>query len=288
MASPACCPCTESASGPCRPTRSHELPLQSGLQNCSRNFWQAKVSGLASLSADLDVAHSNAGVTCHTSERLPTPVAKNLSGAILALPLPGTPDFDRSSGLCASLPADATRTLLAADLSIMRAATEILESVAYKDEAFQELLAFPTSSSSATADQSLLDQMVEFVEHADLLPAWLPLAQEDAERAAAKGQQMQSRRQEDEEDDDEGEVLDVEKSVSTVKAEVARIVIAVSSNDRVMHAAFEAASESRIGASALLPRCTAWIGSGRTDLIITGSTMLANLARKGKSSCLRE
>ena len=167
----------------------------------------------------------------------------------------------------------------------MRAASEILESIAYKDEAFQESLAFtPPSASSDTAGRNLLDGMLNFVESAELLPAWLPLAQEDAERAVAKGQQMQSRTQEESEEDDEedGEVLDVEKSVSTVKAEVARIVIAVSSNDRVMHAAFEPASGVRTGASSLLPRCIAWIGSGRTDLIITGSTMLANLARKGE------
>lgn len=88
--------------------------------------------------------------------------------------------------------------------------------------------------------------------------AWQPIIQEDQ----AQGEDS----------------LEAEKTFATFKAEVARIVIGVCSNDKVMQEAFSPGSSLQW----LLPLCKRWLQqSDRSDLIITSSTMLANLARKG-------
>lgn len=142
--------------------------------------------------------------------------------------------------------------LLSSDLAILTSSSELLESKAYDDTNLQEVLAFTDHNG-----RNLLQGLVNLVEYAEILPEWDPVVQDDK----ATG-------------DDS---LEAEKTFSTFKAEVARIVIAVCSNDKVMLEAFRQGSQL----SWLPETCKRWLESQRSDLMITGSTMLANLARKG-------
>jgi hypothetical protein len=167
---------------------------------------------------------------------------------------------------------------------------------AFTDEAVQEALYSHPAGQSSTS--SLLALLLDFVEHAELLPSWLEMVKEERKRATTttkttgKGESALDSSEDEDEGDEEQESLEVEKTFSTVKAGVARIAIAVCSNDRVMERAFaddggvaksEGEEKNKDSFSWVIERAVRWLNSGRSDLIITGSTMLANLARKGVS-----
>lgn len=177
-------------------------------------------------------------------------VALPLCKIITDLPLPSTLAFVSSHG--SGLDGEQAHTLLSADLSILSAASELLEPRSYSDASLQESIAFGVGGTS-----TLLQDMTAVIESAEILPAWRPTIEDDK----ANG-------------DDS---LEAEKTFSTFKADVARIVIGVCSNDKVMDEAFKAGSNVHW----LLQTCMRWLQSERPDLIITGSTMLANMARKG-------
>ena len=185
--------------------------------------------------------------------------AIELAFCILALPLPSSPAFDVH--LDAKLEHDAAFLLLETELSILSIASEILESQAYHSEALQEALAF--SQSKALIQTSILTSMTDFIESAELLPYWQPVIKQDLT---------------------EGDSLEADNFFSNIKASVARVVVAVVSADRIMDEVFRPES----GMQWIIERCKRWIRSG-PDLIITSSTMLANLARRGavtqNSSC---
>jgi hypothetical protein len=223
--------------------------------------------------------------------------AKYLAKSILSLPVPPLADFDNTASIASTLPSGALRPLLSADLSILSGACDLLEPHAYTDEAVQEALySHPVEQSSTS---SLLALLLDFVEHAELLPSWLEMVKEEQKRATTttkttgKGESALDSSEDEDEGDEEQESLEIEKTFSTVKAGVARIAIAVCSDDRVMERAFaddggvakrEGEEKKRKDSfSWVIERAVHWLNSGRSDLIITGSTMLANLARKGVS-----
>lgn len=183
-------------------------------------------------------------------------IAPTLCSIITSLPLPNSPGFATSHSPEAEQN-DQIYTLVSADLSILTAASELLEARAYNDTNVQEMIAFRPLPENDTATLSYLQGMAAIVESAQILPAWKSVIEEDK----ANG-------------DDS---LEAEKTFSTFKAEIARIIIGVCSNDKVMDDAFKRDSRT----SWLLDTCRRWLISGRSDLIITGSTVLANLARKG-------
>jgi hypothetical protein len=144
------------------------------------------------------------------------------------------------------------RQLVEMDLSILAGASELLETQAYNNEAIQEALVFDSTP-------SILSEMLDFVEKAEAPSAWSTIPSADHDDA--------------EEDD-----LEVDKTMSNVKASAARIAIAAVGSDKVMNETFKPDSELVW----LLNRCLAWL-DGPPDLVITSTTMLANLARKGVS-----
>lgn len=103
----------------------------------------------------------------------------------------------------------------------------------------------------------MLRILASIVESGELLQAWRPVIQADKA------------------DDDDS--LEAEKTFSHFKADIARILIGVCSNDKVMKEAFQQGSSLQW----LVPTCIRWLQSSRPDLVITGSTVLANLARSG-------
>ena len=221
--------------------------------------------------------------------------AKYLAKSILSLPVPPLADFDNTASIASTLPSGALRPLLSADLSILSGACDLLEPHAYTDEAVQEALySYPIGQSSTS---SLLALLLDFVEHAELLPSWLEMVKEEQRCATiaikATGRGESALDSSEDEEEEEQESLEIEKTFSTLKAGVARIAIAVCSNDKVMERAFaddggvansEGEEKKRKDSfSWVIERAVRWLNSGRSDLIITGSTMLANLARKGVS-----
>lgn len=245
--------------------------------------------------------------------------AQSLTRSILSLPLPSSPNFgDSVSSTCTSssspqLPQGAAYALLSADLSILTIACDLLEPHAYSDEAVQSAL----SSSFSSPAPSLLAGLLDFVEHASPLPAWAPLIQAERRRGHGQANVIGSAlSNSSDEEGEEDESLEIEKTFAAVKAGVARIAIAVCSNDAVMEQVFDSSASSAIGSSLssvaavagtadagapsgtsasdrlqadlgfawVVQRAVGWLErSDRTDLVITGSTMLANLARSGGS-----
>ena len=215
--------------------------------------------------------------------------AQSLAQSVLSLPVPPQAEFDNSASTASTLPSGASYSLLSSDLSILSLACELLEPHSYSDETVQEaLIAFPSTLNSTDC---LLARLLDFVEHAELLPSWQDQVEIERKRSASaaaepKGESALDSDNEDEEEEEE-ESLEVEKTFSTIKAGVARVVIAICSNDNVMEMAFSdnAGDESKDGRDTsmnwMVQRAASWLESGKPDLIITGSTMLANLARKG-------
>jgi hypothetical protein len=176
-------------------------------------------------------------------------VAIPLVLTITSLPIPQ--QSEAKSAQTGIVDSDQAYTLVSADLSILSSASELLESRIYTNDSIQEDIAFPTDNSK------LLQNMAEIVESGEILPSWKPVIEEDTA--------------------DGDDSLEAEKTFSHFKADVARIIIGVCSNDRVMKEAFKQGSSVHW----LLSTCISWLQSPRSDLIITGSTILANLARSG-------
>lgn len=155
----------------------------------------------------------------------------------------------------------ATYAMLEADLTILAGCAEILESQTYKSSSIQEAIAFEADTGAGSvqesAGSSILIEMFRFVETAQIPSSWKAVWQEDVQN---------------------GDSLEIAKTFANLKASIARTAIAVAGSNRVMHSAF--AKQSPL--SWLIPRCVEWLGSRRPDLIITSSTVLANLARQGE------
>jgi hypothetical protein len=176
-------------------------------------------------------------------------VAIPLALTITSLPTPQ--ESESKSAQNGIVDSDQAYTFVSADLSILSSASELLESHIYTNQSIQEDIAFLTD------DSKILQSMAEIVESGEILPSWKPVMEEDTA--------------------DGDDSLEAEKTFNHFKADVARIIIGVCSNDRVMKEAFKRGSTVHW----LLPTCIRWLQSPRSDLIITGSTVLANLARSG-------
>lgn len=187
---------------------------------------------------------------------MPPATGVALSQAVLSLPLPSTPSFDNSTAVCASFDFEDIYSLVETDLTILATATELLEDHSYRTEALHNAIAFATSSSDHRP-KLLLQAFMDYLENAELLPSYLPVAKHDQANDNA---------------------LEIEKTFSHIKASVGRTLVGLVGSDRVMIEAFQAKDSSL---EWLVSRCIAWL-EGRSDLIITSSTMLANLARKGE------
>lgn len=178
----------------------------------------------------------------------------SLAGSIISLPVSGSSHEGAPANT--ALGSEQAYTLVSADLSILSSASELLESRIYTSDRLQEDIAFASSGESA-----LLQDMTRIVESAELPSAWLPVIEEDKA--------------------DGDDTLEAEKTFNHFKADVARIIIGVCSNDKVMNEAFKRNSSLHW----LLATCVRWLQSSRSDLVITGSTILANLARSGTLPC---
>lgn len=206
--------------------------------------------------------------------RITSSFAIALARVILALPLPSSADSESSGSGKPDLPYETRHTLVDTDLTLLSTASEILENHIYKDDSLQDSLATATNSPSRGDDstQSILRSLLHFVKGAEILPCWLPFAKTVADDAVNG----------DQDNDGEEDELEVEKTFSNVKASAARIAIAIASSDKVMDAAFGKGKSM----TWLVEDCIAWLGgvnrevNTRADLVITASTLLANLARK--------
>lgn len=181
-------------------------------------------------------------------------MAVDLAGSIASLPISDPSHVE--AVVTTAFDSEQSYTLVSADLSILSSASELLESKIYTSDRCQEDIAFASDSHPA-----LLQNMARIVESAELPPAWLPAIEEDKT--------------------DGDDTLEAEKTFSHFKADVARIIIGVCSNDKVMNEAFKRDSSVHW----LLATGVRWLQSPRPDLVITGSTILANLARSGTSQC---
>lgn len=161
------------------------------------------------------------------------------------------------------------------DLVLLSEASELLENQVYDSETLQNVLAFSAcpqrvsaqlvaSSSSSTAGKgTILQELVDFIENAQLSPAQTAIAKRDL--------------------DANSDSLEATQTFSHIKASVARIVVGVSGSDRVMEAAFVKAG---VSCQWLVDTAVKWLKSSRADLVISGATILANVARKGRSACM--
>ena len=179
-------------------------------------------------------------------EPLSTHLAQALAALIISFPL------DQGHTTTLTLSAEDQHNLVDTDLVLLSSASELLETRIYDSEALQTAL-------SSDADSKLMLALLDFVEHASIPPAFASAFQADAQN---------------------GNSLAGEQTFAHIKASVARIVIGISGNDAIAAAAFSSDAMSK---SPLLSRATEWLRrSQRADLVTTGATILANLARTGK------